>query len=135
MTREETIGFLDKCRWWFEPYTSEEEKLGEAIDMAIEALSAEPSGDLISRQAAIDAIRQTKNNSDMPYYWNRGMEMAMEVIEDAASLPSADAVEVVRCKDCAHNNDCDIQYSAQAGDNFFCGFGETKEDVRKDGRI
>ena len=48
------------------------------------------------------------------------------------TLPSADVVQVVRCKDCIHNNDCDIQYSAQAGDNFFCGFGETEKDVRED---
>ena len=47
-------------------------------------------------------------------------------------LPSADVVQVVRCKDCIHNNDCDIQYSAQAGDNFFCGFGKTEKDVRED---
>lgn len=47
-------------------------------------------------------------------------------------LPSADVVQVVRCKDCIHNNDCDIQYSAQAGENFFCGFGETEKDVRED---
>ena len=47
-------------------------------------------------------------------------------------LPSADVVQVVRCKDCIHNNDCDIQYSAQAGDNFFCGFGETEKDIRED---
>ena len=44
----------------------------------------------------------------------------------------ADVVQVVRCKYCTHNNDCDIQYSAQAGENFFCGFGETEKDVRED---
>ena len=48
------------------------------------------------------------------------------------TLPSADVVQVCRCKDCIHNNDCDIQHSAQAGDNFFCGFGETEKDVRED---
>ena len=47
-------------------------------------------------------------------------------------IPAADVVPVVRCKDCIHNNDCDIQYSAQAGENFFCGFGETEKDVRED---
>ena len=49
-----------------------------------------------------------------------------------ADFPPADVVQVCRCKDCIHNNDCDIQYSAQAGDNFFCGFGETEKDVRED---
>lgn len=46
--------------------------------------------------------------------------------------PAAAVAPVVRCKDCIHNNDCDIQYSAQAGENFFCGFGETEKDVRED---
>lgn len=38
MNRREAADFLDKCRWWFEPYTSVPEKWNEAIDMAIEAL-------------------------------------------------------------------------------------------------
>ncbi len=41
MTREEARCFLEKCRSWFRPYTSEEEKWDEALDMAIEALSAD----------------------------------------------------------------------------------------------
>ena len=47
-------------------------------------------------------------------------------------IPKDSSVRIVRCKDCIHNNDCDIQYSAQAGENFFCGFGETEKDVRED---
>lgn len=47
-------------------------------------------------------------------------------------IPRDSSVRIVRCKDCIHNNDCDIQYSAQAGENFFCGFGETEKDVRED---
>ena len=46
-------------------------------------------------------------------------------------FPPADVAPVVRCKDCIHNNDCDIQYSAQAGENFFCGFGKTEKDERE----
>ena len=56
----------------------------------------------------------------------------MYIWKNIMDLPSADVVQVVRCKDCIHNNDCDIQYSAQAGENFFCGFGETEKDVRWD---
>ncbi len=55
-----------------------------------------------------------------------------EVVQILLDIPAADVVEVVRCKNCIYNNDCDIQYSAQAGDNFFCGFGDTKKDVRED---
>ena len=45
------------------------------------------------------------------------------------SLPAADVVEVVRCRECLHNGNCDIQYHAQAGDMFFCGTGERRKDV------
>lgn len=38
MNRQEAADFLDKCRWWFEPYTCEKDKWNEALDMAIEAL-------------------------------------------------------------------------------------------------
>ena len=48
--------------------------------------------DLISRQAAIDAIQNShdaiQNSHEMSdYYWSKGMEHAMEIIR---SLPSAD---------------------------------------------
>lgn len=40
-----------------------------------------------------------------------------------------EAEPVVRCKDCRHDRNCDIQFSAQAGENFFCGAGERKEQT------
>lgn len=33
---------------------------------------------------------------------------------------------LVKCKDCQNNNNCDIQRSAQAGDDFFCAYGDKK---------
>lgn len=39
MTKAEATYFLEKCRYWFMPYTSEEDIWNEALDMAIEALS------------------------------------------------------------------------------------------------
>lgn len=38
MNRQEALSFLDKCRWWFEPYTGDPKKWHEAVNMAIEAL-------------------------------------------------------------------------------------------------
>lgn len=55
MTRGEAVDFLEKCRWWFEPFTSEKEKWNEALDVAIEALTQDSrkfTQDLISRQDA-----------------------------------------------------------------------------------
>ena len=48
MTKGEAIGFLEKCRYWFMPYTSEEDTWNEALDMAIEALRFDrPQGEWI----------------------------------------------------------------------------------------
>lgn len=32
--------------------------------------------------------------------------------------------EIIRCKNCRHDNNCEIQYAAQAGSEFFCGAAE-----------
>ena len=52
--------------------------------------------------------------------------------------PTADAVEIVRCKDCIHRHtpDCslwygsvgDIDYIRVMGDNFYCSWGERTID-------
>ena len=36
--------------------------------------------------------------------------------------------EIVRCKDCRYNRDCNIQYHAQAGEEFYCGAAERRAD-------
>ncbi len=45
-------------------------------------------------------------------------------------VPAADVVEVVRCKDCKYRFNYGI--CAYRGDNWFCGYGESKAK-RKDG--
>lgn len=86
--------------------------------------------DYIERQAVIDAVHEEFDGCTV---WDASGERTADEFESIIDrVPPADVVQVVRCKDCIHNNDCDIQYSAQAGDNFFCGFGETEKDVRKD---
>ena len=37
---------------------------------------------------------------------------------------TVEELQVVRCKDCIHNNNCEIQYAAQTNDWFYCGYGE-----------
>lgn len=66
-------------------------------------------------------------------------EDAMSIIREAFSnvdiCPSADVVEVVRCKDCIFNNDgwCGADHLGsrwiEAED--YCSFGERKDDERK----
>lgn len=74
----------------------------EAMEMAIEALtqdSRKVTQDLIIREDAIalviKAIHGTDNKEIQEYLFD-GLRKQMW------SLPSADAVEVVRCKDCKH---------------------------------
>ena len=58
-----------------------------------EAPTIAPSGDLISRADAIEAVDRIKSTDN----WQGA------VIALIGSLPSADAVEVVRCKDCKYS--------------------------------
>lgn len=48
-------------------------------------------------------------------------DMAIEALQEQS--------EIIRCKDCRHNHNCEIQYHAQADDLFYCGWGaeERKE--------
>lgn len=69
--------------------------------------------DSVSRQAAIETVRKAKSI---------GQAHRMLI-----QLPSAQP-EIIRCKDCRHNHNCDIQYHAQAGDMFFCAGAERRTE-------
>ena len=53
--------------------------------------------------------------------------------EDIDKIPTVDAVEVVRCKDCKNDGRCSIQDAmnwtprAETGD-YFCSYGERRTD-------
>lgn len=49
------------------------------------------------------------------------LDMAIEALEQERS-------EIIRCRNCRHDNNCEIQYSAQAGSEFFCGSAERREE-------
>lgn len=97
--------------------------------------------DLIDRQAAIDAVKQPHGGC----YTEAAKGWAVYQI---LSVPSADAVEVVRCKDCIHrptgtgaNHDLefpdskcpcqceDYWYSWMPNDDWFCANGERRTDA------
>lgn len=58
-------------------------------------------GDLIRRQDAIDAIKQFSTDNI------RLRNGLMELVNHMELIPSADAVQVVRCKDCVHYHKSD----------------------------
>ena len=53
-----------------------------------------------------------------------------EVQKMIDEAPTVDAVEVVRCKDCWHHNNCGIEQAALAPIGFFCALGERKDDAK-----
>ena len=63
----------------------------EAFRMAIEALSVDAEGDLISRQDAIDAVVAEGRNVDSRYLESERIVHESDAVEALAMLPSADA--------------------------------------------
>lgn len=89
------------------------------------------TADLIDRKTALDAIKQTV------WLTKDAKEVLQEAIE---KLPSADAIEVVRCKDCKHYQfadnrafgfpvkRCEWTGLEDVDDDDFCSRGERKDD-------
>lgn len=93
---------------------------------------------LIDRQA-LDVVAFTDRDGT----FSDGVQWLLEYID---ALPSADVIEVVRCKDCKHrptgeerddlefpDDKCpckceDYWYSWKPSDNWFCGNGERKDN-------
>ena len=83
--------------------------------------------DLISRRKAIDLIENESRK------WGDEYGVS-DVLCDLADLPSADAVEVVRCKDCKWSERTDLFLLCGAWDarvvdnNDFCSSGERRSE-------
>jgi len=80
-------------------------------------------GNLIDRQAALDAIKKLEKPAPTAQH----LSAIFDCEDTIKALPSAQP-EIMRCKDCRYNNDCEIQYNAQSGDEFFCGCAERKDN-------
>ena len=105
MTREEAIKIIDCYDIGFYDLSGEKipaDKLADAFDLAIEALSA----DTVSREAHYDAV--ANRITDME---ERGF------------------VSVVRCKDCRHRDlfSCPLADNDFQKDDDYCSWGERRE--------
>lgn len=86
--------------------------------------------DLISRQAAIDALEREQSLVERPITETRWFDLGLRKAQDVLSeLPSADAVPIVRCKDCrfwerGHSYCPDNMKRTEA--DWFCAGGERK---------
>ena len=118
-------------------------------------------GDLISRQAAIDALSKTiavnKNPNHDARVWEEGMNCALTII---GALPSAEPEIIIRCKDCKHWRqqtnyqgtplsfgfcESDDMWRSLYGetyevshidtdDDFYCGYAERRTDDQRRSR-
>ena len=87
--------------------------------------------DLISRQAAIDALdKEYRYGADID---RCGLSTALDEIED---IPAADVAPVVRCRDCKHwdngnhSFECpwDYRRHGSSDEDDFCSYGERREE-------
>lgn len=99
--------------------------------------------DLISRQTAIEAITDERIVANMDSVYDSELHRCKRATHRIlASLSSADAVPVVRCKDCKRRNtiDCGMQFYEYdddmnlcmsvdfTQDNGFCYGGKSKDN-------
>ena len=88
----------------------------------------------MSRMIDADALREQlvwckEQAGRFDTYWD-------DVIERLDSLPTIDAVPVVRCKDCIYRNDTEKGKALmwlpceeiRKGDNWYCAEGERRDD-------
>lgn len=78
--------------------------------------------DLISRADAIEAVRLESAK--------RGSLGRGDILNILSALPSADAVEVVRCKECRHRDlfSCPLADNDFQKDDDYCSWGERREE-------
>lgn len=99
----------------------------------------EKKSDLISRENAIALAKEPISPTGDATYDNAREWEREGFVDELMELPSVDAVEVVRCKDCRH---VEVEEKPIIGmwctrlgvngmavwDNCFCSFGERRED-------
>lgn len=124
---------------FYDDITDEQEQLDfvqkhERIPVVIKA---ETHGDVINRQAAIDASCRDWcgcTYANCPNQFDLESERfcdGCDTVVILKNLPSAEP-EIITCKNCRHNHDCSIQYHAQAGEEFYCGAAERRTDEKVD---
>ena len=87
----------------------------------------------IEREAAMEAIKNHKCESKIVYSIEEALYcVGQEIGEAIRSVPAADVVEVVRCKDCdvPHNRWIGCRYlnGLIPPPDFYCAYGKSKID-------
>ena len=96
----------------------------------------------IDREKLLELINEDCKYKNPTNEYTKGCnEVCDWAIKTIKSIPTADVVKVVRCKDCIHRDPedkrCDCSFQAKGGvfpmsDDDFCSYGEMlKEDEEK----
>lgn len=96
----------------------------------------------IDREKLLELINEDCKYKNPTNEYTKGCnEVCDWAIKTIKTIPTADVVKVVRCKDCIHRNPedktCDCSFQAKGGifpmgDDDFCSYGEMlKEDEKK----
>ena len=140
--KDDLISRLSELRCQYNCFDENERDAYHTLSEAIKVLSDVPDtnvGDTISRQAAIDAL------GERPMVWTSDDDYALGERNQydadrlaVETVPSADAVEVVRCKDCKYYYYADNRIPSERGwvcandgcyasQNDYCSWGERND--------
>ena len=95
---------------------------GLAITWIEQLPAVQTCEDAVSRADVIELVK------DSYYNLAESIEDTWAMVADVEKLPAVQPQQIVRCKDCINNRNCDIQYHAQAGDEFWCAAAERRTD-------
>ena len=90
---------------------------------------------MANEKRLIDANALMAKLHKMPMFEKTDFDKTMLYVEKSIieTMPTVDAVEVVRCKDCAewdkNEQECKHWYGFRAND--FCSYGERKDNERR----
>ena len=83
--------------------------------------------DLISRQAAIDAINSCRVEDNYMFVWRTERNQTLAyAVEKLNTLPSAQP-EIIRCKDCKHHDQTNCPIEKYFSLDGFCSRAERRE--------
>lgn len=90
----------------------------------------------VKKEAIVEFITKGLNNPDKTKAFGHD---AIEILTEIEYAPTADVVEVVRCKDCKHfgrdmghgKHDCKKYEMPYCLENDYCSYGERRTEERK----
>ena len=100
--------------------------LKQEVDSFAVRQKGEPMDDLISRQAAIDALGDEPEVWTGRYEYAQGLNNQWHYDRNAIKAVPSTEPEIIRCEDCLHNGsfdtDCPIDWNGKE----YCSFAERR---------